>query len=134
MDLGAERETYVDVAGSIKRLYEFLRSYPGERNVARFLLDEPEFVQAVARVQFGSRVPFSEVCESITSLDFLAANGIRAFLAVLGIELPTPASRRWVRGLFYRGAPLPEDMRAGREYPWGIGASAYQETSLEVEA
>jgi hypothetical protein len=122
VDVGVERETFMDVAGTSRRLYDFLADVPASTSVGRFLLEEPEHALAVARVQLAEDSPFSELRASVCDTDFLASNGIRCFLAVLGIELPTPHSGRWVRGLFFRGAPLPEDLAAGREDQWGIGA------------
>ena len=124
VDVGTERETFIDVAGSVRRLHDCLDGQPAARSVGRFLLDEPELALTVARVQLAHQSPYSELHESVCSTDFLASNGIRCFLALLGIELPTPHSGRWVRGLFFRGAPLPEDLAVGREDQWGIGASA----------
>jgi hypothetical protein len=131
-DLGVERETFIDVAGTAKRLHDFLVNYPQSQTVGRFLLEAPEFTQIVARAQFGANHPYSEVCESVTSYDFLVANGIRAFLVLLGIEEAMPHSLRWVRGLFYRGAPLPEDLLMGEEKQWGIGSPSYEEEQVEV--
>jgi hypothetical protein len=124
VDVGIERETFIDVAGMVRRLHDFLASVPDEVSVGRFLLEEPEHALSVARVQLAVEAPYSELRASVCDADFLASNGIRCFLSVLGIELPTPHSGRWVRGLFFRGAPLPTDLAAGREGEWGIGAAA----------
>lgn len=124
VDVGVERETFIDVAGVVRRLYEFLAAVPDDVSVGRFLLEEPEHALAVSRVQLAEHSPFSELQANVVGTNFLASNGIRCFLSVLGIELPTPHSGRWVRGLFFRGAPLPQDLIEGREDPWGIGAPA----------
>jgi hypothetical protein len=122
VDVGIERETFVDVAGAVRRLTDFLGAYGAETSVGRFLLDEPEHTLAVARVQFAATMPYSEIRASVCDATFLASNSIRCFLAILGIELPTPHSGRWVRGLFYRDAPLPDDLVAGSEGAWGVGS------------
>jgi hypothetical protein len=121
-DVGVERETFIDAAGTARRLYDFLRGVPGQTSVGRFLLEEPEHSVGVIRAQLAADSPYSEIHASVCDTDFLASNGIRAFLALLGIDLPTPHSSRWVRGLFFRGAPLPEDMAQGVAGQWGIGA------------
>jgi hypothetical protein len=123
IDLGVERETFIDVAGTVRRLYDFLVGAPSDWSAARFLLEDPEHALAVARVTLAGTSPFSEIRGSVTDADFLASDGIRCFLSLLGIELPTPHSGRWVRGLFFRGAPLPEDLAVGRQQQWGIGAA-----------
>ena len=124
VDIGVERETFIDAAGTARRLHDFLRGLPGETTVGRFLLEEPEHSVGVARAQLAADSPYSEIHASVCDADFLASNGIRGFLALLGIELPTPHSGRWVRGLFFRGAPLPEDLADGIVGQWGIGARA----------
>jgi hypothetical protein len=124
VDIGVERETFIDVAGTARRLYDFLRGLPDQTTVGRFLLEDPEHSVGVARAQLAADSPYTEIHASVCDADFLASNGIRAFLALLGIELPTPHSGRWVRGLFFRGAPLPEDLAQGIVGTWGIGAKA----------
>jgi hypothetical protein len=118
VDVGVERETFMDVAGIVRRLYDFLATHPDEATVARFLVGDPEHALAVARVQFASASPFSEIRASVCDDDFLPSQAIRCFLTVLGLELPTPHSARWVRGVFYRGAPLPEDLAACPAGEW----------------
>lgn len=124
LDVGTERETLIDVAGMVRRLYDFLADVPADISVGHFLLEEPEHALAVSRVQLAEHSLYSELRANVCGIDFMASNGIRCFLSVLGIELPTPHSGRWVRGLFFRGAPLPEDLAEGREDQWGIGAPA----------
>lgn len=122
VDIGAERETFIDVAGTIRRLYDFVAGLPPETSVARFLVEEPEHALAVTRVQLADRAPYGEIRARVCGTDFLASAGIRCFLSLLGIELPTPHNGRWVRGLFFRGAPLPEDLLVGEGDEGGIGA------------
>jgi hypothetical protein len=133
VDLGVERETFLDVAGSVRRLHDFLVGVPSDWSVARFLLEDPEHSLAVARVGLAVTSPYSEIRTSVTDGDFLASDGIRCFLSLLGIELPTPHSGRWVRGLFFRGAPLPEDVAVGRQRTWGIGAASAGTADLTME-
>jgi hypothetical protein len=134
VDVGIERETVIDVAGMVRRLHDFLASEPDDVSVGRFLLEEPEHALSVARVQLAAAAPYSELRASVCDADFLASNGIRCFLSVLGIELPTPHSGRWVRGLFFRGAPLPEDLADGREGEWGIGAAVAATGEVDDDA
>lgn len=132
VDVGTERETIIDITGMVRRLTDFLRGYDAETSVGRFLLEEPEHALTVARVQLAARMPYSEVQASVCDEEFVASTAIRCFLALLGIELPTPHSGRWVRGLFYRGAPLPPEIAEGIEGEWGIGAT--HPTSLAESA
>lgn len=117
VDLGVERETLTDIAGIVRRLYDFVTSHPGP-TVGHFLLCEPEHMLAVARVQLAATSPYSELQANVIDRGFRASDGIRCFLTLLGLELPTPASARWVRGVFYRGAPLPAEVAAGDGSEW----------------
>jgi hypothetical protein len=118
IDIGVERETFVDVAGTIRRLYDALTAIPEATSVGRFLLTEPEHTLGVARAQFARTSPFSEIQASVCAEDFTPCDAIRCFLTVLGVELPEPHSARWVRGTFFRGAPLPEDIADGDSHDW----------------
>jgi hypothetical protein len=118
IDIGVERETFVDVAGTIRRLYDALAAIPEATSVGRFLLTEPEHTLGVARAQFARTSPFSEIQASACAEDFTPCDAIRCFLTVLGVELPEPHSARWVRGTFFRGAPLPEDIADGDGHDW----------------
>src|SRR5262249_14902605 len=99
VDVGVERETFIDVARSGRRLYDFVVSLPPTMTVGEFLLSDPEHTLAVRRVQTAGDNPYSELRADICAKDFLASDGIRSFLAILGLETATPASRRWVRGV-----------------------------------
>lgn len=117
LDLGVERETFVDVAGLVRRLYDFASSHKA-RTVGEFLLEEPEQTLAVSRVQLAEESPYSELHADLIGARFRASDGIRLFLTLLGLELPTPATARWVRGVFFRGAPLPDEVAAGEGSEW----------------
>jgi hypothetical protein len=73
---------------------------------------------AVARVQLAVASPYSELQANVIDRHFRASDGIRCFLTLLGLELLTPASPRWVRGVFYSGAPLPAEVAAGNGSEW----------------
>jgi len=133
VDIGVERETFIDAAGTARRLYDFLHGLPDDTSVGRFLLEDPEHSLGVVRAQLAADTPYSEIHASVCDIDFLASNGIRGFLALLGIELPTPFSGRWVRGLFFRGAPLPQDLAQGSAGEWGIGAAAAARPHAETD-
>jgi hypothetical protein len=118
VDVGSENETFIDVAGAVRRLHDFLQSTAPETTVGEFLLGDPEHTLAVRRVQLSQDMPYSELRADICDEWFLASDGIRTFLSILGLEMAAPASRRWVRGVFYRGAPIPQDLVAGQARDW----------------
>lgn len=118
VDLGVENETFVDVAGVVRRLYDFLPALDPGMTVGEFLLSDPEHTLAVRRVQLSEDMPYSELQADVCDEWFLASDGIRTFLSILGLELAAPTSRRYVRGVFYRGAPIPSDFVAGEVRDW----------------
>lgn len=109
IDVGAERETFIDVAGTFRRLYDALADVRATTRVGEFLLTNPEHTLGVARAQLAASSPYSEIQASVCAHDFKPSDAIRCFLSVLGIELPAPHSARWVRGVFHRDAPLPDE-------------------------
>lgn len=130
VDVGVERETFIDVSGAVRRLYDFILSLREDMTVGRFLLEEPEHTLTVNRVQLAGTVPYSEFQADICDAGFRASDGIRAFLALLGLEIATPVSARWVRGVFFRGAPLPADIAAGADVDWRF--PTYPDDHVEV--
>lgn len=107
VDAGAERETFVDVAGIVQELDRRLAALPAQMPIADFLLTWPEYTNAVARILLATRLPYSEVQANILHRDFLPMDGIRYLLGIYGLQYSLPYSTRWVRGVFYQGAPLP---------------------------
>ena len=56
VDIGVERETFIDVAGTARRLYDFLRGLPADDRRVRFLLEEPEHSVGVTACAAGRRL------------------------------------------------------------------------------
>jgi hypothetical protein len=117
-DPGAEGETFVDVAGIVQRLAQALAGVPAKVRVGRFLLEHPEHAFAVSRVQLAGRVPFGEIRANLLDAAFRPGDAIRFFLSVLGVERPGAASPQWVRGVFFQGAPLLDDLPGGGHDDW----------------
>ena len=130
VDLGVERETFVDTAGAVRRLYDFLLSLPADQTVGEFLLCEPDHTAAVRRVQIAGESPYSELQADVCDQNFRASDGIRTFLAILGIDMAVPATTRWVRGVFFQGAPLPDDLIRGGAGEWRF--PTYDGTDLDT--
>jgi hypothetical protein len=112
-DPGVEKESFVDVPGIVQALYTALKSVPGEVLTGEFLLQHPEHSLAVSRVQLANILPYSEIQENFLDRDFLPSDGVKGFLSMLGIERAVPTTSQWVRGVFFRGAPLPEELTGG---------------------
>ncbi len=113
IDPGVENETFVDVAGTVQALTNASSEQDPATPVGEFLLMNPQFSHVVSRIQLAARIPYSEVQANIIDRGFLPMDGIRFLLSTLGLESSSPHSTRWVRGVFFQGAPLPEDINQG---------------------
>lgn len=110
VDPGIDNETFVDVAGSIQVLAAALASTDTSMSMAEFLLAYPEMSNAVSRAQLAQRLPYTEIQANIIHRDFLPMDGIRFLLSTYGLENSMPYSTRWVRGVFFQGAPLADEL------------------------
>lgn len=116
-------ESFIDHIGLIQRLSAWAASVDDEASVAELLVSEPDLYYAVARVQYMQGLPYAEIRDNLLHRDFLPANLIRFFLAMLGIDGSNPLSIRYVRGVFFQGLPLPEDMKQGLGEDWRFPSS-----------
>ena len=99
-----------------------LASYDGGTPVAEVLIKDPELYYGLARVQWLAGLPYAEIRDDLLHCDFLPAQLIRFFLSVLGIECTSPLSIRYVRGVFFQGVPLPEELVRGASPDWRFPA------------
>jgi len=107
VDPGLEFETFIDVAGHVQSLDNRLAECPAEWTTARYLVDNPDDVYIVSRVQFLRDFPYAEIHGNIIDASFLPSDMIQYYLGVLGMETADPNNFRWVRGVLMQGAPLP---------------------------
>ncbi|UZF95555.1 hypothetical protein [Bosea sp. NBC_00550] len=111
-------ESFTDHIGLIQRLSVWAASVPDETTVAEMLVAEPDLHYAIARVQYLHGLPYAEIRDNLIDHAFLPAYLIRFFLAMLGIDGSNPLSIRYVRGVFFQGLPLPEDIEQGAGEHW----------------
>ena len=118
-DAGADKEMTVAVARDIAALYDDLIRLPAEERratlVAAFLLVHPEHRAATERVVSLRGLPYSEIRGNLIAADFLAIDLLRCKLAILGAGKFDPKSDRWVRVVFFHGAPVASDLEARLE-------------------
>jgi hypothetical protein len=113
-----EFESFTDHLGLIQRLSAWIATFPDDATVAEMLVAEPDLYYAVARVQYLRGLPYAEIRDNLLHRDFFPAYLIRFFLAMLGIDGSNPLSIRYVRGVFFQGLPLPEDLKEGVGEHW----------------
>jgi hypothetical protein len=120
IDPGLEFETFVDVAGAIQGLDGRLKAAPEHWSVGRYLVDHPDDVFILCRVQSLELLPYAEIHANIIDEAFNPGDLIRFYLHILGMETTNPNNFRWIRGVFMQGAPLPEDVAAGKGGDWAF--------------
>jgi hypothetical protein len=110
----------IDVARQIQDAMDDLRAYDAASSVAAFLFDHPEHRRIVERVQTVHDLPYAEVRANPLDADFVPLSMISCLKAIWGIQKAHPKSQGWVRGTFFQGAPLTEDIRdgAGSGHDW----------------
>lgn len=118
IDPHEEFESFIDHIGLIQRLACVLISYDDAISVAEVVADEPDLSYGIARVQYLANDAYAEIRDNLIHRDFLPAHLIRFFLGILGIESTSPLSIRYVRGVFFQGLPLPEELAAGCDDDW----------------
>ncbi|MBM3598033.1 MAG: hypothetical protein FJX35_07450 [Alphaproteobacteria bacterium] len=118
IDPHEEFESFIDHIGLIQRLSSVLDSYDDDATVAEPITDAPELGFAVSRVQYLAGLPFTEIRGNLVDKDFLPSDLIRFMLAVFGMECTTPLSIRQVRGVFFQGMPLIDEIARGADPDW----------------
>lgn len=118
LDPHEEFESFIDHIGLMQHLSGVLATYDRKTPVAEVLVDRPDLFYGLARVQYLAPLPYAEFRDNLIDRDFIPAQLIRFFLSVLGMECTTPLSIRYVRGVFFQGMPLPEEIRRGTAGDW----------------
>jgi hypothetical protein len=131
IDPHEEFESFIDHIGLMQRLSCVLASYEDDTIVAELLCDHPDLSYGVARAQYLADLPYAEIRDNLLHREFLPAHLIRFYLAVLGIECTSPLSIRYVRGVFFQGLPLPEEIASGVGDDWMFPLTQEPEAILE---
>jgi len=118
LDPHEDFESFIDHVGLVQHLSCVLATYDRKTPIAEVLVDRPDLFYGLARVQYLAKLPYAEFRENLIHRDFVPAQLIRFFLSVLGMECTTPLSIRYVRGVFFQGAPLPEEIQKGMRQDW----------------
>ncbi|HKX07821.1 MAG TPA: hypothetical protein VJN67_06480, partial [Stellaceae bacterium] len=111
LDPHEEFESFIDHIGLVQHLSGVLATYDRRTPIAEVLVDKPDLFYGLARVQYLAKLPYAEFRDNLIDRAFIPAQLIRFFLSVLGMECTTPLSIRYVRGVFFQGMPLPDEIR-----------------------
>jgi hypothetical protein len=118
VDPHEEFESFIDHIGLIQHVSAVLAAYADEQTMAELLIDKPDLYYGLARVQYLADMPYSEIRDNLIDQKFVPAHLIRFFLAALGMESTNPLSIRYVRGVFFQGMPLPDEILRGATEDW----------------
>ncbi|MGX9357100.1 hypothetical protein ACS3SW_18600 [Roseobacteraceae bacterium S113] len=120
IEMGAERESPLDIARRIKALYAAL---PDDDISTIALLEQaPEHLLAVERVQIAVTYPYADIQNNLIAATCRPIDMLRAKLAMFGATKFDPKSDLWTRVTLAQGAPLPQDVAKGDEEDWWLVA------------
>ncbi|WP_096389753.1 hypothetical protein [Halopenitus persicus] len=122
----------VDIALQVQQLVEALQTFDASTTVAEVLLDHPEHRYIIERIQSVHGLAYAEIRGNVLDSDFIPLHLVALVKSFWGIQKAHPANKGWVKGTFFQGAPLPEDIRNGQHSYWLYPPRPSQKTSSEV--
>ncbi len=118
IDEGESMETFTALCRDVAALTDDLDASSGGESVGIFLLRHPHHRFLVERIQTFGKDVYAEIRANVADDSWVPAKAGKFVLSNFGMELATAHNHRYVQGVFYQGAPLPEDLGAGREIDW----------------
>ncbi len=115
---GDEHETTLDTVRQARALRRALAESDPAEPLARLLFERPELRQVAARIRTLAGEHYAEVRVEPLATEFSPFAPIRLLLALFGLEKFEAAPPKSVRGTFLQGAPIAEDVAAGRDGSW----------------
>jgi len=113
-----EAETTMDTALMVQLLWACLEGVADDASTAEVLRARPDLRHIVARVQSLSGCDYAELRERMLASDYSPFATIRFALSFFGMEKFEAAFPKSVRGVFMQGAPIAEDVAAGKDGDW----------------
>ena len=118
VDEGESMETFTALCRDVAALTDDLEGSNGNESVGVFLLRHPNYRFLIERIQTFGKDAYAEIRANVADDSWVPAKAGRFVLSNFGMELSTAHNHRYVQGIFYQGAPLPEDLEVGREIDW----------------
>jgi len=113
-----EYEIEAAIARQIHELYADLQDASAADTVAEFLFENPEHREIVERIQTVHNLPYGEIRGNPLDEEFVPLTYISCLKAIWGIQKAHPKSIGWVRGTFFQGAPLRDELHDGQNSYW----------------
>ena len=117
-DDGENVETFTALCRDVANLRSDLAYFGDNKSVGLFLLSHPNHRFLVERIQTFGDDDYAEIRANLVDDSWIPAKAGRFVLSNFGMELSTAHNHRYVQGIFFQGAPLPEDLKVGREIDW----------------
>jgi hypothetical protein len=121
-----EYEIEAAIARQVHRLYADLQDAAPADTVAEFLFENPEHREVVERIQTVHNLPYGEIRGNPLDEEFVPLTYISCLKAIWGIQKAHPKSIGWVRGTFFQGAPLRDELHEGKHSYWAYPAQPEQ--------
>ena len=128
-----EAETTMDTVLQVRLLAAALQDADADSTVATIVHRHPELRHIAGRVQALAQCEYGELRQQMLAHDYSPFATIRYPLAFFGMEKFEAARPKSVRGVFMQGAPIAEDVAAGRDGVWPfplLPGSAEDDTSM----
>ncbi len=107
---GASYEQPYDIGLGVAHLYDDLKAINGDRSLADFLLNRPDYRYLARRIQNSVKYPYAEIRDNLISSTMLPIDILRCKLSFFGATRFDPRSDRWIRICMYQGAPYPHEL------------------------
>ena len=117
-DDGENMETFTALCRDVADLASDLADFDENKSVGLFLLSHPNHRFLIERIQTFGNDDYAEIRTNLVDESWIPAKAGRFVLSNFGMELSTAHNHRYVQGVFFQGAPLPEDLKVGREVDW----------------
>jgi hypothetical protein len=113
-----EFETATDTVRQARRLSRALAERDAAAPVGELVRERPDLRHIVTRLQSLAGLDYSELHADWLAPDFSPFGPVRFVLSFFGLEKFEAARPKSVRGTFMQGAPIAEDVAAGRDGDW----------------
>lgn len=129
-----EVETPMDLPRLLPKLVHALEHVSGSMTVGEFLAAHPEFTLIARRVQSLVGYDYAELRVNTLSASYLPFAACRFLLAFYGMEKFDPRLPRSTKGALLQGAPLPEEIAAGRDgsWPYPLAPASQRQAAPEI--
>lgn len=117
---GAKLEQPLAFGREIQQLYRAIENLDGELSVACFLIADPQYRNAVRRLQMAAQLPYAEIRDNLIGADMVPVDLLRCKLSFFGASGFDPRSDRWIRINMYQGAPLPDEFAQCEPDQWSF--------------